>query len=245
MDNKFKKGIEDLKKISLTDEEKNKMLHNLKLHVKFHQPVKNHYSFKNIFSSLPKLALEKMSYVLASILILVLAGGSVTYASEKSLPGDILYPVKINVVEPIREAMAVTPDQKAQVEAGLAEERLREAETLSVEGKLSTTTADNLNNNYKEHEKNFFRLANEIPGNKNPNNIPNVQKEFENRINSHADILQKINHDLPINVYLSGNNNLKNASSSNLYRLKNSTTTKVFNKFPGPKGPAVIQDKRD
>ncbi len=227
MNNDFKKGIEGLKKISLTQEERDKILSNLKLHMKFSAPVKTPY-FKGIISSISSQMGRRISYVLAAVLVVVLAGGSAAYASEKSLPGDILYPVKVNIVEPIKEALAATPEQKAQVETSLAEERLKEAETLSKEGKLSTSAAENLDNNYKKHKENVLNLANQEKNGGSPSNAPKMEADFNNKINEHSDILNKMNGQLNNAQELKRPEDSVNESSGN-NGIRNSTSTRYFN----------------
>lgn len=67
----------------------------------------------------------------------VLLGGTVSYAAENALPGDVLYPVKISLNERAKVALARTEEAQAIIQTKLAEERLTEAEKLAISGKLS------------------------------------------------------------------------------------------------------------
>ena len=78
--------------------------------------------------------------VLASILIVCIAGTSVSYAAESAMPGDLLYPVKMHVNEPIEMSMARTPETRAKVAAKHAETRLHEAEMLAQNSSLGMET---------------------------------------------------------------------------------------------------------
>jgi len=71
------------------------------------------------------------------MLILVLAGSGAVYASEQSLPGDLLYPVKIIVNENIKTVLAFSTEAKAKVNLRVAEKRLEEAEKLIALGQLT------------------------------------------------------------------------------------------------------------
>lgn len=63
--------------------------------------------------------------------IIVSYGSSAALAAEGALPGDVLYPVKTRVVEPLARLVAArTPTAKADFEATLLDRRLREAEAL-------------------------------------------------------------------------------------------------------------------
>ncbi len=94
---------------------------------------------------------KSLRATLAAVLIIVVTGGGVASAAEGAIPGDVLYPVKINVNEKIKTALAKTPQAKAKLHVELVNERLKEAEKLSVEGKLTATTTAELSDNFKLH----------------------------------------------------------------------------------------------
>jgi hypothetical protein len=76
-----------------------------------------------------------------SLIALIAVGtGGATYAAEGTLPGDLLYPVKVGITEPV--VTAFTPNGRAQVtwQLTIAKRRLKEAATLSGEGRLATST---------------------------------------------------------------------------------------------------------
>jgi ABC-type multidrug transport system fused ATPase/permease subunit len=69
--------------------------------------------------------------------IIIGYGSSATLAAEGALPGDMLYPVKTRVVEPLARLVAArSPVAKATFETRLLEKRLEEAETLETGKKL-------------------------------------------------------------------------------------------------------------
>lgn len=68
---------------------------------------------------------------------LLTVGGATAYASEGSLPGDPLYPVKVKVVEPARGVFALTQAAKASWRAEIANERLSEVAELAAREKLT------------------------------------------------------------------------------------------------------------
>ena len=82
---------------------------------------------------------NRWSYIAIALLIVLVAGTGVASAAQSSLPGDALYPIKTDVTEPLRVALAPTPEAKAQVEASIATTRLEEAETLAAQGKLDAS----------------------------------------------------------------------------------------------------------
>lgn len=60
----------------------------------------------------------------------VLAGGTVSFAAEYTVPGDVLYPVKVHMNEAVRGAVATTPKAKAVWDVELVGRRLEEVEKL-------------------------------------------------------------------------------------------------------------------
>lgn len=73
------------------------------------------------------------------VLIIIGYGSSAALAAEGALPGDVLYPVKTKVVEPLaRLVVARTPEREAAFETKLLERRLREAEALDAAATLDT-----------------------------------------------------------------------------------------------------------
>jgi len=75
--------------------------------------------------------------MLVLLVIFILAGGGVAMAAEKSLPGDLLYPIKIHINESAKSLTAVSPEAKGKFEVEKLEQRLQEAEILSNRGELN------------------------------------------------------------------------------------------------------------
>ncbi|MFA5831656.1 MAG: DUF5667 domain-containing protein [Candidatus Paceibacterota bacterium] len=88
-----------------------------------------------------------------AIIIALLLGGGTSFAAENSLPGDILYPVKVHVNENVQEVIAVSNEAEAKLQAKLAVRRLDEAEKLAMEGKLSAETSADLKTRFEEHSE--------------------------------------------------------------------------------------------
>jgi hypothetical protein len=73
----------------------------------------------------------RIRVMVTAVLIFVLGSGGIAFAAEKSLPGDILYPIKTKVNENvIRAVKSVSPSAKANYEIELLDKRLKEAETV-------------------------------------------------------------------------------------------------------------------
>ncbi|MEK7601451.1 MAG: DUF5667 domain-containing protein [Patescibacteria group bacterium] len=90
-------------------------------------------------------------FATALVLALFVTSTGISYAAQGALPGDALYPVKVNVNEPVAGALAVTNSAKAEWAMSVAGKRLEEAATLAAEGRLSRTTQQELQTNFESH----------------------------------------------------------------------------------------------
>ena len=76
-----------------------------------------------------------------SLLIFLMLGGTV-YAAEGSLPQDLLYPLKTEVLEPIAVQLApLAGVDRGNAHVAIVERRLGEAETLLAQGDLDAESA--------------------------------------------------------------------------------------------------------
>lgn len=81
-------------------------------------------------------------------LVLVLGGGSISYAAEKALPGDMLYPVKIHVNENLRAAVSLTAEARSGLMIERAGRRLEEIEKLTLSGRLDSRASAKVTENF-------------------------------------------------------------------------------------------------
>ena len=83
--------------------------------------------------SVPELIkLIKINYmpvILTLAIIAVFGGGSAAMASQNSIPGDVLYPVK-TLTEEVRAAVAVGAERKAELQTKFAAERVKEIDEI-------------------------------------------------------------------------------------------------------------------
>jgi len=93
---------------------------------------------------------KKMPVAAAFVLILLLGGGT-SFAAQGSLPGDILYPVKIGLTEKIAETFQFTPQAKATFESQVAATRLDEAAKLASQNRLSDNWKNVLGASFEAH----------------------------------------------------------------------------------------------
>ncbi len=89
----------------------------------------------------------------AFILIAVLLGGGTSFAAEGAVPGDMLYPIKVEVNEEVKGALAFGSEAEARLQAKLVAERLKEAEELAAEGMLTIQVATDIEARMKAHSE--------------------------------------------------------------------------------------------
>lgn len=97
--------------------------------------------------------------VLAGLLLFVLVGSGTASAAQGSLPGDLLYPVKVSINEKVEAALAPSVAAKAEVAARQAERRVEEAQELAAQGRLDEKTADALTESFDAHAAQAVALA--------------------------------------------------------------------------------------
>ena len=94
---------------------------------------------------------SRMVSSFAFVLVVAVVGGGTAYAAEAAVPGDPLYAVKVNVTEPVRAALAFTPEAQADWHTKAVERRLKEAEVLAARGTLTADLKERLEANFEMH----------------------------------------------------------------------------------------------
>lgn len=80
---------------------------------------------------------RQAGYVLATLILTLALGAGASQAAEGAVPGDIFYPLKTKVKEPVERLLVPnTPAAQANFETKLVEKRLDEAEQLIKEDRL-------------------------------------------------------------------------------------------------------------
>jgi hypothetical protein len=125
------------------------------------------------------------------ILALVLGGGGISYAAEGSLPGDMLYPVKVSINEPVRGFVAFSDEAKISWNIERVERRFNEAEELAVEKRLSADTRATLQGRFKDHSDDAqLRIKNVASS--DPEKAVELSSSLETTIKAHSRILGSI-----------------------------------------------------
>jgi hypothetical protein len=202
----FENMFGELKSEGLSAEERDAMRTRISLFMKANPARAPFYihaldSVLGIFSSPAQFSFARghRFQMTAAVLALVLViGVGTSYAAQTTVPGDLLYPIKIHVTEPIQGALATSASAQADWNAQVAARRLGEAETLAAQGKLSTTVESDLATALDQATDNFDTDVSQLA--QTPQNAPTVadaQSAMEATLAVHAQILNQLNTAVP------------------------------------------------
>lgn len=128
------------------------------------------------------------------VAVLFVSGGTLSLA-EKTLPGDALYSLKININEEVRDIAALTPEAKARLAIDVTERRLQEAASLSAQGRFDQNSQNIIR---KALTKNVDQFKNRVASLVQRSDFSAAQQlavDFESSLKAHELILEKISSD--------------------------------------------------
>jgi len=131
--------------------------------------------------------------IAAIIVIMLIAGGGTSYAAEGAVPGDFLYPVKIEVNENIKSVLAISNEAEARLQVQLAEERLVEAETLAERGKLTAEASADISSRLKVHTNEAGKRSATAEADGDYESSATVRASLEGGFRVHANVLEDLN----------------------------------------------------
>lgn len=142
----LKQLFQDAKSSYLSGDEKSLIRSELKRHVRNDSMIRQH-----MYGS--KLKIIKLTFIkpMPIFIVILLALGGTSFAAEKTLPGDALYSIKLNVNEHVQGWLSLSDEAKANWETILANRRLSETEELAVNSKLDAKTEARIESNFEEH----------------------------------------------------------------------------------------------
>lgn len=137
----------------------------------------------------------------------ILIGGTVSFAAEGALPGNVLYPVKTEVNERVRSVVAVTPQSKADWDIKLVERRLSEVKEVGLLETVPLETKEVARANVKKYAERAQKRIVELDDNENDEyallaaeNLARVLQEHESILledihNKNNEIVEKQSSD--------------------------------------------------
>lgn len=188
-DKKLEIGINELKKVVMTDTEKNDIYKNI---MSFSAPQKPIQSPWFAFSFSMISSRSRLVYYIVVPLIIILSSGGVVFASQDSLPDSILYPIKVKIMEPMEGALSFSQKSKAVYESSLAKKRLIEAETLAKNGKLDVKSEKKINDLLTTHTISLNNALDKVSASETPEISNEIITNFRAEMNAHAKVLDII-----------------------------------------------------
>lgn len=121
------------------------------------------------------------------LIFVVLVSGGIAYASQSSLPGEFLYPVK-KTFEAVRIRLVFGPNDKANLHLQLIDERLNELQELSQNQSQDLDTASS------EYEK---AVGNALENAKKTGDGKELLNQLKEKFSQHTQILKEVAQQAP------------------------------------------------
>lgn len=144
-------------------------------------PAREHDQEKKEYGFFAKLKTAALSPMPAALLITAMLSGGTAVAADNTVPGDMLYPVKVHVNEGVARVFHMTPGARADFEAQQMARRIQEYQRLEAQGRLTKERENYINDRIDMYKK----RANQI--NKKLDKHP----ELKARVDSHVQYLLK------------------------------------------------------
>src|SRR3989344_3388327 len=123
---------------------------------------------------------------------IIFGGIGISFAAERALPGDILYPVKVKVNEEARGLLAFSDEKKVKWLMAVAERRIEETETLVKENRLDSATKEKIEKNFEEKTKKIEEKLKSIAEKNNSVEAEEVSRNLENALERHEGVLKEL-----------------------------------------------------
>ena len=147
------------------------------------------YSF---WRSVSDMVFKKLAPIYAAAAIVVLLSGAVSFAAEGTLPGDMLYPVKVNVNESVRAALTFSPEAETAWEIERAERRLEETVVLSERGPVDADVEAKLEDRFNKHAERVREQIKDMETSGKVGTAANLASRFEISLKEHDAVFEKM-----------------------------------------------------
>lgn len=129
--------------------------------------------------------------IIFSILLLISLGGA-SIAAEDAIPGDALYPIKVNFNEKIRTALVFNSESKGEFEIEKAERRIKEAKELAIKGLLSEENVGKIAHKFGAHAEKMSQISLKLEEQGDMEAAVNLRARLETMLNAHDDVIGQI-----------------------------------------------------
>ena len=176
----FKKGQE----IRLNPSEKEKM-RDFVISYARRNTKRQTFSIFSVLRSVPAI----LSFVI------IFGGIGISFAAERALPGDILYPVKVGVNEEARGLVAISDEKKVKWLATVAERRIEETEMLVKENRFDSASKEKIEKNFGENTKKLEEKLRSIAEKNDSERAEEVSRNIEDALERHEEVLKELSEE--------------------------------------------------
>jgi len=148
----FNKEIEALREVKMTEGEKASILRGI-----LSLPMRSPYWHKS--KILVFAHIYRTQTILAVCLVFMLSFGGAVYASSGAVPGELLYPVKVKIVEPVLDVVNNSQEKKAAWQEEKVVRRIEEARILADQDKLDDKKLAELDKRIKKNSEEFVKVV--------------------------------------------------------------------------------------
>lgn len=130
-----------------------------------------------------------------ALLLLILLSGGTSFVAQDSVPGDLLYPVKIHVNENVESLIALGDKQDAIVDVKQATRRLEEAQKLITDGKFTPEINTEIKNSFEDKVSNMGLHLRKLTGKGDSQFISEINDKLEVEVEDHFDTFSLVSAD--------------------------------------------------
>lgn len=204
MDKKLNKIIDAVKSVKLSQQEKERVWHNVDAYV-LNNHVERTKAFRFRVSMISPYFAHSQRLAVAAFAFLVVIAGGTAAAANSALPNQALYSVKVNVNEQVRSWFAFGAESQAYLATELAQNRLQEAQELAVRGELTPEVKENIQESFKKHSKVVKEKIESIQADKDLKSALAVSTNFEKTLKKEVKSLVKIESEIAHSAQLAVN----------------------------------------
>lgn len=153
----FNTIVDQAKKVALSEKEKATLFRSIDAYVRKHpvkgaapQPVRRPVSSPVPSRWITYLGANHSAAISFALVVFVVLGAGTSSAAQRALPGDLLYAVKTGINEQVH-ALFLSGVNKTNFEATRAVERVKEAQALATQGKLTEAVSAQLSADFDTH----------------------------------------------------------------------------------------------
>lgn len=128
----------------------------------------------------------------AMLALAVLGSGGVVVASDRAVPGDALYAIKLEVAEPARLALTFDAKERAELEVTFADRRLKEFAVASLRNTLDEETADDITESLTERIAGAQEEIKQLKNEGESEDAYLAHADLRTMLLTHTNVLQKV-----------------------------------------------------